>query len=233
MSIISEKIKIIRQRLPRSVTLLAVTKQQSIENILEAYDAGLRSFGENYVQEALLKIQAFKTGSPIGSGMMTVGDIEWHFIGRIQSNKTKLIAENFDWVQTVCNEAQARRLNDQRPESLPLLNICIQVNVDGDPAKAGASLKELQTLATFVKAQKNLKLRGLMTIPENTNDPEKNKTTFLMLRKGFDDLNARDFKLDILSMGMSHDFETAIAAGSTMIRIGTVIFGARSAHARD
>ena len=216
MGVINVNIKTLQQRLPNSVALLVVTKQQSVESILEAYSAGLRSFGENYLQESLLKIKALQDK-----------DIEWHFIGRIQSNKTKLIAENFSWVQTVCDEKQARRLNDQRPETLPPLNICIQVNVDGDSAKAGVSLKDVHLIATFIKTQKNLKLRGLMTIPENTNDPEKNKTTFLVLKKVFDDLNRQGFQLDTLSMGMSYDFETAIEAGSTMVRVGAAIFGER------
>lgn len=215
---INANIKKLQKSLPTAVTLLAVTKQQSIENILEAYAAGLRSFGENYLQEALPKIQALKNKN-----------IEWHFIGRIQSNKTKLIAEHFDWVQTVCNEKQAQRLNDQRPKNLLRLNVCIQVNVDGDPAKAGVSLKELHLLVAFIKTQENLKLRGLMTIPENTSDSEKNKSTFVMFKKIFDDLNSQGFQLDVLSMGMSHDFETAIEAGSTMVRIGTMIFGVRFA----
>lgn len=198
-----------------SVQLLAVSKKQSIKKIHQAYDLGQRAFGENYLQEAIEKIHYLKQL-----------DIEWHFIGRIQSNKTKLIAENFSWVQTVCDEKVARRLSDQRLVELGPLNVCIQVNVDGDPDKAGVSLEELPKLCDVVSQFKHLRLRGLMTIPQLTDDEAQTKATFEKLKQVYDELQPT-YGFDTLSMGMSGDLELAIAAGSTMVRVGAGVFGPR------
>ena len=195
-----------------SVQLLAVSKQQSADNIRAAFEAGQHCFGENYLQEALIKM-----------AMLADLPIEWHFIGRLQANKTRLIAENFAWVHTVDRASAAQRLNDQRPLHLPPLQICIQVNLADETQKAVVSPDELPALAAFIAELPHLKLRGLMLIPpENLTDAEA-FATFQQLAKLQQALH-----LDTLSMGMSHDFPVAIAAGATLVRIGTAIFGNRT-----
>lgn len=201
------------QRAPESVGLLAVSKTKPAEAIREAFAAGLRDFGENYLQEAIGK-QAQLTDLPLC----------WHFIGPIQSNKTRAIAENFAWVHSVDRLKIAQRLSEQRPEGLEPLNICIQVNVSGEASKSGCTPDDLPALAAAISALPRLKLRGLMAIPEPTDDREAQSAAFAAVRTLQESL---DLPLDTLSMGMSHDLEAAIAQGATWVRIGTALFGAR------
>jgi pyridoxal phosphate enzyme (YggS family) len=201
------------QHASESVGLLAVSKTKPAEAIREAFAAGLRDFGENYLQEALGK-QAQLTDLPLC----------WHFIGPIQSNKTRAIAENFAWVHSVDRLKIAQRLSEQRPESLEPLNICIQVNVSGEASKSGCTPDDLPALAAAISALPRLKLRGLMAIPEPTDDREAQNAAFAAVRTLQESL---DLPLDTLSMGMSHDLEAAIAQGATWVRIGTALFGAR------
>ncbi len=202
-------------RLPRAVSLLAVSKTKSAQAIAEAYQAGQRHFGENYCQEALAK--------QIELGAY---DITWHFIGPIQSNKTKLIANHFSWVHSVDSFKIAQRLNDQRASSLPPLNICLQVNISGEETKSGIGLAELAELSQSITALPNLILRGVMAVPEPELDFEKQCQPFRKLHKAVAELN--NPKLDTFSFGMSADLDAAIAEGSTIVRIGTALFGARS-----
>lgn len=201
------------QRDPASVGLLAVSKTKPSSALREAYAAGLRDFGENYLQEALGK-QAELADLPLC----------WHFIGPIQSNKTRAIAENFAWVHSVDRLKIAQRLSEQRPEGLEPLNICIQVNVSGEASKSGCTPEDLPALAAAISALPRLKLRGLMAIPEPTEDQAEQAAAFAAVRALQDQL---DLPLDTLSMGMSHDLEAAIAQGATWVRIGTSLFGAR------
>ncbi|EKD53685.1 MAG: hypothetical protein ACD_60C00160G0007 [uncultured bacterium] len=203
-------------RAPHSVTLLAASKGQSIEKIKEAVLAGQTAFGENYVQEALPKIEE-----------LAKANLGWHFIGPIQRNKTKKIAEYFSWVQSVDNIEIAKRLNNQRPSHLPALNICLQINVSDEKTKAGIPPSEALSLATDCASLPNLTLRGLMCIPEPKNSFSAQKAELHKLRIIFDNLNKNGFKLDTLSMGMSDDMEAAVAEGATLVRIGTAIFGQR------
>ncbi|GLO11582.1 UPF0001 protein [Pseudomonas putida] len=198
---------------PASVQLLAVSKTKPASAIREVHAAGVRDFGENYLQEALTKQQALSDLPLI-----------WHFIGPIQSNKTKAIAEHFDWVHSVDRLKIAQRLSEQRPAGLAPLNICLQVNVSGEDSKSGCAPADLPALAKAVAALPNLRLRGLMAIPEPTDDRAAQETAFASLRKLQEGL---DLGLDTLSMGMSHDLEAAIAQGATWVRIGTALFGAR------
>ena len=201
------------QRDANSIHLLAVSKTKPAQAVREAYAAGLRDFGENYLQEALGK-QADLTDLPLS----------WHFIGPIQSNKTRAIAENFAWVHSVDRLKIAQRLSEQRPADLAPLNICIQVNVSGEASKSGCTPADLPALATAISALPRLKLRGLMAIPEPTEDRAEQDAAFATVR----DLQASlNLALDTLSMGMSHDLESAIAQGATWVRIGTALFGAR------
>lgn len=202
-------------RAPHSVFLLAVSKGQSIEKIAQAVSAGQLAFGENHLQEALPKMTAF-----------TNKDVSWHFIGLIQRNKTKKVAEHFDWVHSVTHPHIAERLNNQRPDHLPPLNICLQVNVSEQTTKLGTLIHETETLADYCATLPRLKLRGLMTIPAPKNTFEEQKAEFAKLVSLFNRLKQK-FSLDTLSMGMSNDMDAAIAEGSTMVRIGTAIFGAR------
>lgn len=202
-------------RKPNSVQLLAVSKKQSCEHITQALAAGQRRFGENYLQEALTKIDTLKNA-----------DCEWHFIGPIQSNKTRAIAEHFDWVQSVDNLKIAERLSQQRPTALAPLNICIQVNIDNEPQKSGVTLESLPDLAQAITTLPRLHLRGLMAIPAAQKTFAQQYARFKQLADVYTDLQ-QHFKLDTLSMGMSNDYPAAIAAGSTMIRIGTALFGER------
>ena len=198
---------------PASVQLLAVSKTKPASAIREIHAAGVRDFGENYLQEALTKQQALSDLPLI-----------WHFIGPIQSNKTKAIAEHFDWVHSVDRLKIAQRLSEQRPAGLAPLNICLQVNVSGEDSKSGCTPVDLPALAKAVAALPNLRLRGLMAIPEPTEDRDTQEAAFASLRKLQEGLG---FGLDTLSMGMSHDLEAAIAQGATWVRIGTALFGAR------
>lgn len=196
-----------------SVQLLAVSKTKPAEALREAYAAGLRDFGENYLQEALGK-------------QLELADLPliWHFIGPIQSNKTRSIAEHFAWVHSVDRLKIAQRLSEQRPADLPPLNICIQVNVSGEASKSGCTPQDLPALAEAISALPRLKLRGLMAIPEPTEDRAEQDAAFAAVQR----LQASlDLPLDTLSMGMSHDLESAIAQGATWVRIGTALFGAR------
>lgn len=203
------------QREPGSVRLLGASKGQSIDRLRAAVDVGLTIFGENYLQEALDKIQALPS------------HLEWHFIGPIQRNKTKKIAEHFAWVQSVDSLLIAERLNEQRPKHLPPLNICIEVNIDDETSKSGVKMSEVAALATACQALPSLRLRGLMAIPAPAESVEEQRTAFRKLAALKQQLNHAGFSLDTLSMGMSDDFEAAIAEGSTLIRLGTALFGPR------
>ncbi|WP_322615178.1 YggS family pyridoxal phosphate-dependent enzyme [Pseudomonas sp. BIC9C] len=200
-------------RAENSVQLLAVSKTKPAQDLREAYAAGLRDFGENYLQEALGK-------------QLELADLPliWHFIGPIQSNKTRAIAEHFDWVHSVDRLKIAQRLSEQRPADLPPLNICIQVNVSGEASKSGCTPADLPALANAINALPRLQLRGLMAIPEPTEDRAAQDAAFAAVQSLQASLN---LPLDTLSMGMSHDLESAIAQGATWVRIGTALFGAR------
>ncbi|KPJ67291.1 MAG: hypothetical protein AMJ43_05400 [Coxiella sp. DG_40] len=204
------------QRPYGSVKLLAASKTRSVDEIRSAITAGQHMFGENYLQEALPKIDALKEY-----------DIEWHFIGPIQSNKTKLIAKYFTWVHSLHRTKIAKKLNDQRPSNLPPLNICIEINVSAEPTKSGITFQQLPDLAKAVSQLPRLTLRGLMAIPEETNDFAKQRANFHKVKQAFDALKINYPNIDTLSMGMSNDFEAAIAEGATIIRLGTAIFGLR------
>ena len=203
-------------RSPESITLIAVSKTVSAATLRLAYVAGQQAFAESYAQEALAKI-----------GELQDLAITWHFIGPIQSNKTKLIAENFAWVHSVERAKIAQRLSDQRPASLPALNVCLQVNVSGEASKAGVAPEAVADLAQAVATLPKIKLRGLMAIPEATLDCSKQRAQFRLLRELRDRLNAQGHALDCLSMGMSSDLEAAIAEGATLVRVGSAIFGVR------
>lgn len=204
-------------RNPQTVQLIAVSKTQPAAAIAEAYAWGQRAFGENYLQEALDKQAA----------LQTLPEFEWHFIGPIQSNKTRPIAAHFGWVHSVDRLKIAQRLSEQRPEGLPPLNICIQVNIDDETTKSGVSLADLPALAAAIRPLPRLHLRGLMAIPAATNNPAQQRAAFAKLRSARDALNAQGYGLDSLSMGMSGDMEAAIAEGATFVRVGSDIFGAR------
>lgn len=209
-------------RNPQTVQLIAVSKTQAAQALAEAYAWGQRAFGENYLQEALAKqIQlAALTGIDWRA-------LEWHFIGPIQSNKTRPIAEHFSWVHSVDRLKIAQRLSEQRPPELPPLNICVQVNIDDETTKSGVSLAELPPLVAAVSQLPRLRLRGLMAIPAATNNPAQQRAAFATLRSALEALNTQGYGLDCLSMGMSGDMEAAIAEGATFVRVGTDIFGSR------
>ena len=201
---------------PAAVTLVAVTKAQTAESIRLAATAGVTDFGENYLQEALAKME-----------LLADLPLTWHFIGAIQSNKTRPIAERFDWVHGVDRLNVARRLAEQRPFHAPPLNICIQVALEPEETKGGVSPQALPELAAAVAALPRVTLRGLMCLPPPQVGIEAQRAVFARLRLALQDLNARGLKLDTLSMGMSGDFESAIAEGATLVRIGTALFGSR------
>lgn len=203
-----------------TVTLLAVSKTFGPEAVADALAAGQTAFGENYIQEGVEKILALRASHP-GARM------QWHCIGPVQSNKTRLVAAHFDWVQSVDRLRIAQRLSEQRPADLPPLQVCLQINVDGGANKAGVEPDELLALAQAVVALPNLRLRGLMCIPEPSEGFEAQRALFARAKGLFDDLNDRGFGLDTLSMGMSDDLDAAIAAGSTMVRVGRAVFGHR------
>ena len=212
-------------RNPTDIQLLAVSKTFPAEDVREAYAWGQTSFGENYVQEGVQKIHALADLRP---------HIEWHFIGPIQSNKSRDVAENFDWVHSIDRLKIAQRLNDQRPKHLHPLNVCVQVNISGEDSKSGIQEHELLDLCLAITQMSQLRLRGLMSIPEPTEDEQEQKNAhhalFLMLErlKQNPALQSLSAQLDTLSMGMSSDINTAVAEGSTMVRIGTAIFGKRT-----
>ena len=226
MTPISERVQAILSRMggaaqnagrpPQSVTLVAVSKTQPASAIREAHAAGLNVFGENYLQEALAKMAE-----------LTDLSLEWHFIGPIQSNKTRPIAEHFDWVHSIERLKIAQRLNDARPENRPPLNVCIEVNISGESSKSGATPEEVPLLAAAILQMPRLRLRGLMAIPEPTDDTALQRQRFAALRALLEQLQGQGMALDTLSMGMTQDFENAIAEGATLIRIGTAIFGPR------
>ena len=205
------------QRPPGDILLLAVSKTIPAERVAEAYAAGQRAFGENHAQEAVEKIT-----------VLAALPLDWHFIGPIQSNKTRLIAEHFGWVHSVEREKIAERLNAARPEGMAPLNVCIQVNVSAEASKSGVAPGDEAKLADAIARLPRLKLRGLMAIPEPTVDVALQRRRFALLRDLKEGLRARGHALDTLSMGMSDDFETAILEGATIVRIGTAVFGART-----
>ena len=204
------------RRTPGSVTLLAVSKTKPPEAVRAALAAGQRAFGENHLQDAMTKVEAFADES-----------VSWHFIGAVQSNKTRTIAARFDWVHGIEREKVAARLSAQRPADRGPLDVCIEVNVSGEDTKSGVSTAEVEPLARLVRELPGLRLRGLMAIPRPAEDFESQRVPFRLLREILDDLNAKGLGLDTLSMGMTADLEAAIAEGATMVRVGTAIFGPR------
>ncbi|MCB2016945.1 MAG: YggS family pyridoxal phosphate-dependent enzyme [Hydrogenophaga sp.] len=230
MTTIADNLQGVRQRLAKAcvaagrdvdaVTLLAVSKTFGPDEVAQALAAGQRAFGENYIQEGVEKVLALQASHPDHV-------LEWHCIGPVQSNKTRLVAAHFDWVHSVDRFKIAQRLSEQRPAGRPPLQICLQVNVDQGANKAGVGPGELATLAAEVKALPGVVLRGLMCIPEPSVDPQVQRTAFRQVRELFDRLNATGLSMDTLSMGMSDDLEAAVAEGSTLVRVGRAIFGAR------
>ncbi len=209
------------RRTPAAVQLLAVSKTFGADAVLQAVEAGQRAFGENYVQEGVDKIGAVAGARPDVT-------LEWHFIGPIQSNKTRPIAEHFDWVHTVEREKIAVRLAEQRPAELGALNVCVQVNISGEASKSGVAPDEVAALARAIAALPNLRLRGLMAIPEPADDFDAQRAPFAAVRELFEQLRGefgKDF--DTLSMGMSADLRAAVLEGATIVRVGSAIFGAR------
>jgi len=202
---------------PEEISLLAVSKTKPVADVLSAYEAGQRAFGENYLQDALPKIRAAQEPG-----------IEWHFIGRLQSNKTADISRHFAWVHGLDRLKHAKRLSAQRPADLPPLQVCLQVNLSGEASKGGVTPAGLTELAAEVAGLPRLRLRGLMTMPDPGTDPVDQRAVFAGLRRLLEQLRAGGLALDTLSMGMSGDMEAAITEGSTMVRIGTDIFGART-----
>jgi pyridoxal phosphate enzyme (YggS family) len=204
-----------------AVQLLAVSKTFPFEDVLEAMQTGQRAFGENYLQEGVDKIAAVAAAVPDAQ-------LEWHFIGPIQSNKTRPIAENFDWVHAVDRLKIAQRLSEQRPAGLSPLNVCLQVNISGEASKSGVAAADLPELARQVALLPNLRLRGLMALPEAETDAAKQHLPFARVRLLYEQLQDDGMPLDTLSMGMSGDLAAAVAEGATIVRIGTAIFGKRS-----
>ena len=202
---------------PESVRLLAVSKKQPLDAVREAAKAGQRDFGENFVQEGLEKIRN-----------LADLDLAWHFIGHLQSNKTRVVAENFDWVHTIDKLKTARRLSDQRPDPLPPLNVCLQVNVDDETSKSGVAPAELLDLAAACAELPRLNLRGLMCLPAIRDEFEAQRVPFAVLRAMAQDLRDAGIETDTLSMGMTADYRAAVFEGATMVRIGTALFGERT-----
>lgn len=204
-------------RNPHDISLLAVSKTWPAGDVRAAVDAGQRAFGENYVQEGVDKV----------AELAALGLI-WHFIGPLQSNKTRRVAESFDWVHSIDRFKIAERLSEQRPEGLAPLQVCLQVNVSGEETKSGVTLSELPQLARQVAGLPRLQLRGIMAIPAPLNDFEAQRRSFRQVRLAYEQLQGDGLKLDTLSMGMTHDLEAAIAEGATLVRVGTAIFGERN-----
>jgi PLP dependent protein len=200
-----------------SVQLLAVSKTRTSDEIITAFNCGQTCFGESYLQEALTKIDRLRDKA-----------IEWHFIGKIQSNKTRSIAEKFDWVHSVDKLKHAQRLNDQRPDSMAPLNICLQINIDCEASKGGIQPEEAADLIQQIRQLPKLQLKGLMALPTPTQNTDEQRAAFRKLRELRDQLATADLPLETLSMGMSGDMEAAIAEGSTIVRVGTAIFGPRN-----
>ena len=216
---VREKIADAEQKFGRksgSVKLLAVSKTRQAEEILGAVGLGQVDFGENYVQEAISKMDTLRKH-----------ELCWHFIGPIQSNKTANIAQHFDWVHSIDRLKIAKRLNEVRPTELPALNTCIQVNISGEESKSGIAVDEVEELANSISQLPRLKLRGLMTMPAQTDDFEEQRQAFRSLVQIYNKLNKNGFGLDTLSMGTTNDMEAAIAEGATIVRVGTAIFGPR------
>lgn len=209
-------------RCPSTIALIAVSKTWPAELIENAYACDQRAFGESYAQEAVEKITRLRHLP-----------LEWHFVGPVQSNKTRALAEHFHWVHSVARGKIAQRLNDARPEHVPALNVCIQVNVSGEASKSGVQPGEELALARSILELPRLKLRGLMAVPEPTADVALQRQRFRLLRELYDRLRAAGIALDTLSMGMSDDLEAAILEGATMVRVGTAIFGARPDRRHD
>ncbi|MFQ1770873.1 YggS family pyridoxal phosphate-dependent enzyme [Aeromonas veronii] len=204
----------------QQIRLLAVSKTKPVEAVMAAHAAGQRCFGESYAQEAATKIDTLRQ-------QPEYCDIEWHFIGPLQSNKSKLVAERFDWVQSVDRDKLIDRLNNQRPASMAPLNVCLQINISGESSKSGTSEQEIFRLAELVSHSDRLVLRGLMAIPEHTSDETVLAAQMTRMQTLFNELARQYPSVDTLSMGMTEDLELAIAHGSTMVRVGTAIFGAR------
>lgn len=204
------------ERSPDQIRLLAVSKKKPLEAILELAEAGQRDFGENFVQEGVEKIE--------NSGR---NDLVWHFIGHLQSNKTRAVAEHFQWVHTVDRLKIARRLSDQRPHYAGDLNVCIEVNIDHETQKSGAPPDQVADLAAAINQLPRLKLRGLMCLPAIREDPEEQRIPFAAMNSLLQALKTQGIELDTLSMGMSADYAAAIREGATIVRVGTAIFGAR------
>jgi pyridoxal phosphate enzyme (YggS family) len=231
MSLISDNLQVVRADLsacadkfgrdPKEITLLAVSKTFPADAVLEAARQGQVCFGENYLQEAIEKMQELQRLAP-------ELQLEWHFIGPIQSNKTRQIAENFSWVHAVDREKIAQRLSDQRPAGLPAINICLQVNISAEASKSGVVPQQVLPLARAVAAMPGLRLRGLMAVPEASDDVATQRAAFSQLRTLQEGLIEQGVPCDTLSMGMSGDMQAAIAEGSTMLRIGSAIFGKRT-----
>ena len=229
-NILQERLLLVRERIavqcaasgrdPQSVELLAVSKTFPLSAVLEAYQAGQTRFGENYIQEGVEKILACRA-------LAECSDIEWHCIGPIQSNKTRLVAEHFDWVHSVDRLKIAQRLSEQRPAGMPPLQVCLQVNIDGGANKAGVAPADALDLARQVAVLPRLKLRGLMTIPEPAPDYATALAAHQAAKALWDRLREAGIAMDTLSLGMSADLEAAVAAGSTMVRVGSALFGAR------
>lgn len=221
LTIVRQKIKETAQQFNRpldSVQLLAVSKTRPLEDVITAIEQGQYHFGENQLQEALPKIQALTQDKRL----------QWHFIGTLQTNKTRLIAEHFGWVQSLASLKHAQRLNEQRPATLPPLNVCIQVNISAEPQKTGIHLTKLTEFAQAVAKLPRLRLRGLMALPAYCEDFNQQRIPFRILYDAYRQLQAQEFDIDTLSMGMTDDMVAAIAEGSTLVRVGTGIFGARS-----
>jgi pyridoxal phosphate enzyme (YggS family) len=226
MKNIEKNLNLVRQQIIQSarqfgrdaekITLLAVSKRKPAQDIADAFACGQRDFGENYLQEAQQKMSE-----------LAHLDICWHFIGAIQSNKTKALAAGFHWVHCIERLKIAKRLSEQRPADMPPLNLCIQVNIDDEPSKAGIALKDVPELASEISGLPRVRLRGLMTIPAPQEDFESQRRSFRALADMLSELNQRGLDCDTLSMGMSHDMSAAIAEGATLVRIGTAIFGER------
>ena len=204
----------------QQIRLLAVSKTKPVEAIMAAHAAGQRCFGESYAQEAAAKIDTLRQ-------QPEYSDIEWHFIGPLQSNKSKLVAERFDWVQSVDRDKLIDRLNNQRPTTMAPLNVCLQINISGESSKSGTSEQEIFRLAELVSRCERLRLRGLMAIPEHTSDEAVLAVQMARMQTLFTELARQYPGVDTLSMGMTEDLELAIGHGSTMVRVGTAIFGAR------
>ncbi|NOY72140.1 MAG: YggS family pyridoxal phosphate-dependent enzyme [Gammaproteobacteria bacterium] len=227
MSELEDRYRIVRERIVAAaqkyerdlstITLLAVSKTWPTKPINEFVRMGQQHFAENYLQEAMQKIYKLKSSNLI-----------WHFIGALQSNKTNIIAKHFDWVQTLASFKHAQRLNDQRPEHLPPLKVCIQINVANETRKAGVTFAQLNELAFQIAELPRLQLRGLMAIPQKMDTFKQQRKQFASVRHAADSLNQSKLNIDTLSMGMSHDLEAAIAEGATLVRVGTALFGTRA-----